>query len=128
MQVKLFSTETLAAVFRRKWLAQTEEGTALIAIGFLWGLLVVFGITMFLVALLTASGDFSGWFGVLAFLMLLVPFFSLSLIFRFVHRDFISKVRQVEGRCVNCGYSLHQLSEPRCPECGTAFEPCPASS
>ena len=23
------------------------------------------------------------------------------------------------GLCVNCGYSLHGLTEPRCPECNT---------
>lgn len=26
------------------------------------------------------------------------------------------------GICVNCGYNLRGLSEPRCPECGTPFE------
>jgi hypothetical protein len=25
------------------------------------------------------------------------------------------------GKCQRCGYSLHGLPEPRCPECGTAF-------
>jgi hypothetical protein len=27
------------------------------------------------------------------------------------------------GHCKRCGYSLRGLPEPRCPECGTAFEP-----
>ncbi|HUU85414.1 MAG TPA: hypothetical protein VM243_18090 [Phycisphaerae bacterium] len=27
-----------------------------------------------------------------------------------------------EGRCVNCGYSLHGLRDPRCPECGAPWE------
>ena len=27
------------------------------------------------------------------------------------------------GRCRNCRYDLHGLSEPRCPECGTPFDP-----
>ncbi len=27
------------------------------------------------------------------------------------------------GRCRVCGYSLMRLTEPRCPECGTAFDP-----
>ena len=26
------------------------------------------------------------------------------------------------GRCVRCGYNLHGLIEPRCPECGNEFE------
>ena len=26
-----------------------------------------------------------------------------------------------DSRCKNCGYPLHHLPSPRCPECGTAF-------
>jgi hypothetical protein len=26
------------------------------------------------------------------------------------------------ARCANCGYSLHQLQEDRCPECGNSFD------
>jgi hypothetical protein len=29
----------------------------------------------------------------------------------------------VPGHCVNCGYNLRGLPEPRCPECGQPFEP-----
>ena len=27
------------------------------------------------------------------------------------------------GHCQSCGYDLRNLSEPRCPECGTPFAP-----
>jgi len=27
------------------------------------------------------------------------------------------------GHCVRCGYNLKGLPEPRCPECGTPFDP-----
>jgi hypothetical protein len=30
--------------------------------------------------------------------------------------------------CLRCGYSLHLLPEPRCPECGRAFDPKRAST
>ena len=30
--------------------------------------------------------------------------------------------RRELGECLKCGYSLHGLTEPRCPECGTPFE------
>jgi hypothetical protein len=33
------------------------------------------------------------------------------------------RVRRLEGRCARCGYSLKDLPEPRCPECGTPFNP-----
>ena len=29
----------------------------------------------------------------------------------------------VIGSCLDCGYALHGLPEPRCPECGRAFDP-----
>lgn len=28
-----------------------------------------------------------------------------------------------EARCLRCDYQLHQLTSPRCPECGQAFDP-----
>lgn len=31
--------------------------------------------------------------------------------------------RQEELRCGNCGYLLKGLRDPRCPECGTPFDP-----
>jgi len=34
-----------------------------------------------------------------------------------------SVVRGLEGKCVRCGYMLRGLPEPRCPECGTPFNP-----
>lgn len=34
---------------------------------------------------------------------------------------------QMEPRCASCGYDLRGCPNPRCPECGTAYEPvCPA--
>jgi hypothetical protein len=31
--------------------------------------------------------------------------------------------RHRKGLCLNCGYDLRGLTEPRCPECGKAFDP-----
>ena len=31
--------------------------------------------------------------------------------------------RRRQGLCVKCGYNLTGLTEPRCPECGTEFDP-----
>ncbi len=31
--------------------------------------------------------------------------------------------RRADGICLQCGYDLTGLTEPRCPECGTPFEP-----
>ena len=29
----------------------------------------------------------------------------------------------LDAICQGCGYSLHRLTGPRCPECGLAFDP-----
>jgi len=29
--------------------------------------------------------------------------------------------RRRQGQCLNCGYNLTGLTEPRCPECGNSF-------
>ena len=36
----------------------------------------------------------------------------------------IRRRRRSTSRCVKCGYLLVGLPEPRCPECGTEFDPC----
>lgn len=33
------------------------------------------------------------------------------------------RIRRAEGKCVKCAYLLQGLTEPRCPECGTPFNP-----
>ncbi len=33
------------------------------------------------------------------------------------------RIRRLEGKCAQCAYSLRGLAEPRCPECGAAFNP-----
>jgi hypothetical protein len=37
--------------------------------------------------------------------------------------SWIREVRREEGTCAKCGYSIMHLTEPRCPECGEAFDP-----
>ena len=39
----------------------------------------------------------------------------------FIHRRYWPEYP--EGHCEVCGYNLHALPEPRCPECGTPFDP-----
>lgn len=53
-----------------------------------------------------------------------VAFWSaLVLLFSSVPRIIQILVRRTAGRCHNCGYDLRGLPEPRCPECGRAFNP-----
>ncbi len=35
----------------------------------------------------------------------------------------IRRKRKKKGLCEKCAYDLRGLTEPRCPECGTAFDP-----
>lgn len=45
------------------------------------------------------------------------------LVIRGIYGLFAFPGKRVEGACEKCGYCLKGLTEPRCPECGTAFEP-----
>lgn len=40
-----------------------------------------------------------------------------------VHKEVKLVRRQEQGLCVGCGYDLRGLSEARCPECNTPFDP-----
>jgi hypothetical protein len=45
-----------------------------------------------------------------------------------LHKIFASRVQigfDPRTHCTKCGYPLHGLSEPRCPECGRPFEMAP---
>ncbi len=40
-----------------------------------------------------------------------------------VSKGYLRYRRAKPGRCYECGYLLVGLPEPRCPECGTPFDP-----
>ena len=55
------------------------------------------------------------WSLVVVFVLTLLPCFYVVPFYR--HRK-----RKKLGLCLPCGYNLHGLTEPRCPECGTPFD------
>lgn len=44
-----------------------------------------------------------------------------SLLTGFIHNR--RRTSRTTGTCIECGYLLRGLVEPRCPECGTRFDP-----
>jgi ribosomal protein L37E len=44
-------------------------------------------------------------------------------LFRTIGLLLIARLNQAQedGHCIQCGYNLFGLTEPRCPECGTPF-------
>lgn len=56
---------------------------------------------------------------------LLVFFFGVYFLWHASFRDHIRSAIIARGIpiCRRCGYNLTGLNEPRCPECGTPFEP-----
>ena len=56
-------------------------------------------------------------------LQLFVMFAIIQLAMLYVAHRLGPVVRRLEGKCARCGYMLRGLPEPRCPECGTLFNP-----
>ena len=54
------------------------------------------------------------------FVFLLLTFCVSCYSWFWIYRPY-SRLRS--GKCLSCGYNLHGLTEPRCPECGTPFDP-----
>ena len=46
-----------------------------------------------------------------------------AILFRVTSRYFVQRSRIKNRVCIECGYNLTGLSVPRCPECGSSFDP-----
>lgn len=97
----------------RRWLR------VVVALGFL----AAVGITVVVFnAVLEPTGEPGSavhWYGVVCGPPVIGAGFVVALTLGLV---FVPRHRAA-GRCHECGYSLHGLAEPRCPECGTPFDP-----
>ena len=90
-----------------------------------WGMWVLVGPLMIMAVVLTA-GVLSGSpsfgeclsFGIGAALAV-----AYGCLLGCATRGYLVSLSHRSGTCAKCGYSLFGLPEPRCPECGTAFEP-----
>ena len=52
-----------------------------------------------------------------------IQYFFLTLILLRIRCQILRNRRKRKGLCVNCEYALRGLTESRCPECGTPFDP-----
>lgn len=92
----------------------------------LWGMWLVFGpatvlsLSTLLDLMWHGPGDAINLLGGLLVLGLQVMY--MALLYR-VTRNYIRHRRYRSGRCGVCKYDLRLLTEPRCPECGTEFDP-----
>lgn len=110
MPIKLFSRETIVAYYQ-------NMPTPLRALS----ILLVVGSFLCLVVMTFLSIKFGQKVGavvspgVVIIAPLLISYFHTA-------KSVVVRKRRAERRCVGCNYSLLNLTEPRCPECGTAFE------
>ena len=68
---------------------------------------------------------FVGLLDLLCVLMIGIPLFKLERVCLRCGARFRSKRVRSYRVCWKCGYNLTGLTEPRCPECGTAFNVMP---
>ncbi len=102
----------------RKALRGRVSTFTFVGIWLIFGPTVVFGVASVLANLLVAFDE------VLWETTLLAAWTTLcALILYLVTRGYIRTRRHKRGYCFECGYDLRELPEPRCPECGTRFDP-----
>jgi hypothetical protein len=94
-----------------------------------WGILLIFGPTTILYLLILAAavrqgrpyGD-AGTYVLFWVRILGVTVLYVAILWR-VTKAYLRHLRIKPGHCEKCGYNLSHLPEPRCPECGTRFDP-----
>jgi len=102
--------------FRRRRLGEQADGSDRFVGA---GILVV---SVAIVAIFTAVSSIPGGGGLLGPLLLVAIVVAMLLMLAVSRTRF--RDRQHEpGCCEECGYPLSALTEPRCPECGTPFDP-----
>ena len=94
-----------------------------------WGMLLIFGLTtVFSIFLFIFTRPYlaipSSGLAAAAGLMVMVLLWLLNAaVLARVVRGYVRHLRAKPGMCRQCGYNLAHLVEPRCPECGTKFDP-----
>ncbi|MBK8268298.1 MAG: hypothetical protein IPK83_08335 [Planctomycetes bacterium] len=64
-------------------------------------------------------GTYPEWWG----LAIIIPMATVAFGISFVMAAMGIRIVEERGRCRSCDYLLKGLAEPRCPECGTDFDP-----
>jgi len=122
--VGAFATyDPIQQIYSTGWLYRRAIGGGISTIAFV-GMWLIFGpTTLFtLLALVSpAYGPFVDfdplrWGLALFFVVLQITILTM------VTRSYIHFKRRKPGQCAACHYDLANLTEPRCPECGTPFD------
>ncbi|MCP4245879.1 MAG: zinc ribbon domain-containing protein [bacterium] len=86
-----------------------------------WGMLLIFGpAAVGSAAIIGFGGGSLHPVSVISAVLLLSLYGAI--LYR-VTKGYLKYRRARPGRCYECGYPFHGLPEPRCPECGTRFDP-----
>jgi RNA polymerase subunit RPABC4/transcription elongation factor Spt4 len=118
-------TDPIQLIHSQSWGYRAATGGRPSRIAF-WGMWLVFGPAAILLLgnlwdLLRYGGE--GGNSLFAGLFILgLGAVYVALLFR-VSKGYIRHRRYRAGKCGVCKYDLRFLSEPRCPECGTEFDP-----
>lgn len=119
-------TDPYTAIFSTGWMYRKaiSSGTSTISYIVIW---LIFGPTTIFatIALIYTSielpdydlAQFTTWF--VAFVLNLVQIRVLYI----ATKSYIKFLKIKEGHCESCNYNLHGLTESRCPECGTPYDP-----
>jgi len=123
--VGAFATyDPIQQIYSTGWLYRRAIGGGISTIAFV-GMWLIFGPMTLITLLALASPAYNPfvefdplrWGLALLFAVLEITILTM------VTRSYIHFKRRKPGHCAKCLYNLAHLTEPRCPECGTPFDP-----
>lgn len=124
MPIGMFSTtDPMQAIYSQGWAYRRAATGRSNALAF-WGMWLIFGPAAAGVILaLIDLASFGEEVSILGLgLSVAIGALYIAVLYR-VTRNYIRQRRYKAGYCGVCRYQLRGLVEPRCPECGTPFDP-----
>lgn len=115
--------DPIQQIYSTGWLYRRAIGSGISTIALI-GMWIIFGPTALLMLIAIIARLVRGGRVDLVTAPIAIAACAISTVILFiVTRSYVRFKRRKPGQCLKCHYNLVNLPEPRCPECGTPFDP-----